>query len=215
MGSTKIEYYPWSQKVLASSIQMMKQGLVPTLDLELTAKCSGASCIYCDSKPDVCQDGQLGELDFNTLRRVILEAKEMGLRWVYTCGLGEPLEDPNFWKAIELFKDNNISLSMFSNGIFINNPDVARRLREHEVSIILKMDTFDEDKFDKILGKQGVARRIYAARDFLLSAGYGVNGEGYTNLAFSIVPTSLSIDGIDEVVSFCKKNGIFASIGEL
>ena len=215
MPNTKIEYYPWSADVLSQCVNMMQQGLIPTLDLELTAKCSGASCIYCDSKPDVCQEGQHGELDYATLRRVILEAKEMGLKWVYTCGLGEPLEDPNFWRAIELFKENDISLSMFSNGVFINSTSVARRLRDFDVSIILKMDTFDETKFDKILGRPGVAKRIYAARDYLLSEGYGVNAKGFTNLAFSIVPTSLSINGIDEVVSFCKRNGIFASIGEL
>lgn len=215
MPNMQIEYYPWSSSVLSDCLREMQQGKIPTLDLELTAKCSGASCIYCDSKPDVCQEGQRGELDFPTLRKVILEAKEMGLKWVYTCGLGEPLEDPNFWKTIELLKENGISLSMFSNGVFIKNRAVARRLKEHDVSIILKMDTFNESNFDKILGKQGVARRIYAARDYLLSEGYGADSEGHTNLAFSIVPTTLSIDGIDEVVDFCKKHGIFASIGEL
>ena len=210
-----LEYYPWSKKVLEECLCSMQQGGIPALDLELTAKCSGAHCIYCDSKPGVCCFAQSGELDFPTLERVILEAKEKGLRWVYTCGLGEPLEDLNFWKAVELFKKNNISLSMFSNGIFITDKTIARRLKDHDVNIILKMDTFDSEKFDTILGRRGAAKKIYAARDFLLSEGYGANTDGHTNLAFSIVPTSLSIDGIEEVVKFCKKHGVFASIGEL
>ncbi len=215
MKKTRVEYYPWSSAVLSECIVAMKKGMIPSLDLEFTSKCTGASCIYCDSKPDVCSAGNPGELDFDTLRHVVMQAKELGLKWVYTCGLGEPLEDKKFWRAIELFRENNIVLSMFTNGVFISDIDIAKRLKDSGVHIILKMDTFVEDKFDRILGRNGVAKRIYAARDYLLSAGYGANDEGYTDLAFSIVPTSLSIDGIKDVVDFCRKNGIFASIGEL
>ncbi len=209
-----IEYLPWSKKVLNEAISMQKQGAIPTLDIELTAKCTGACCIYCDSKPKVCACEQNGEMDFSTIKRVVLEAKSYGLKWIYTCGLGEPLEDNKFWDMIHLLRANHISLSMFSNGIFISDINVARELKENNVNIILKMDTFDEDKFDTILGGKGIAKKIYTARDYLLEAGYG-NRDNYTDLAFSIVPTSLSINGIPEVVRFCKKHGVFASIGEL
>lgn len=209
-----IEYYPWSKLVLEQALVMQMQGMIPTLDIELTAKCSGACCIYCDSKPVVCAGGQSGETNFLALRKLILAAKEYGLRWIYTCGLGEPLEDEKFWNLIHLLKENGISLSMFSNGVFIKDIYMARELKEHDVNIILKMDTFDEIEFDKILGKKGTAQKIYAARDNLITAGYGAKN-GYTNLAFSIVPTSLSIGGIPEVIAYCKKYGVFASIGEL
>lgn len=209
-----IEYLPWSKKVLSEVILSQKKGNIPVLDIEFTAKCTGASCIYCDSKPDVCNNGQPGEFEYETIKKVILDAKEQGLKWVYTCGLGEPLEDDKFWKIIALLKENDIGLSMFSNGVFISNVHIAKELLNHNVNIILKMDTFDERKFDEILGRQGIAQKIYAARDYLLEAGYG-NNNGYTNLAFSIVPTSLSIGGIPKVIEFAKQNGIFASIGEL
>ena len=209
-----IEYSPWSKKVLNESIEQQKKGEIPTLDIELTAKCSGASCIYCDSKPSVCSMGQRGEIDFLSLKNVILDAKQKGLKWIYTCGLGEPLEDEKFWDLLKLLKDNDIQLSMFTNGVFIDSIDVAKRLKEHNVHMILKMDTFNEENFDKILGKKGVAKKIYKARDLLIEAGYGAHN-GYTDLAFSIVPTSLSIDGIPEVINYCKEKGVFASVGEL
>lgn len=208
------EYYPWSQKVLHNSIIAQKEGKIPTLDIELTSKCSGASCIYCDSKPDVCSLGQVGEIDFGVIKELLLDAISHGLKWIYTCGLGEPLEDNKFWDMIHLLKANDVGLSMFTNGVFIQDIYIARELKEHDVNIILKMDTFDEKKFDIILGRKGIAQKIYAARDYLLTADYGKKAE-YTNLAFSIVPTKLSIDGIEEVVNFSKKYGIFASIGEL
>lgn len=210
-----IEYYPWSKSVLNMCINESKAGMIPALDLELTAKCSGAECIYCDSKPEVCLSGMPNELDYSHLKEATLAAKKCGLKWVYTCGLGEPLEDPKFWDYIQLLKENEIHLSMFSNGVFIRDLGTAKKLKECGVNIVLKMDTFDEEKFDRILGRQGTAKKIYAARDYLLEAGYGANSDGLTDLAFSIVPTSLSIDGIPETVSFCKEHGIFASIGEL
>ncbi|MCI8291558.1 MAG: radical SAM protein [Clostridia bacterium] len=209
-----IEYRPWSTEVLYTSIKDQKKGLIPTLDIELTAKCSGACCIYCDSKPDVCASGQSNEVDFNSMKNMLKDAIDNGLKWVYTCGLGEPLEDEKFWNMIHMLSASGVSLSMFSNGVFIKDVNIARELKENNVNIILKMDTFNENNFDTILGGKGIAKRIYSARDYLLEAGYGEKN-GFTDLAFSIVPTSFSIDGISDVVKFCKKYGVFASIGEL
>lgn len=209
-----MEYIPWSKLVLNHSIELQKQGGIPTLDLELTAKCSGACCIYCDSKPDVSACGMLNETKYPEIEKLILNAKKRGLEWVYTCGLGEPLEDGKFWNMIHLLKANDVKLSMFSNGIFIKDINVARELKKNGVHIILKMDTFEEKSFDTILGRNGAAKQVYAARDLLLEAGYAGKHD-YTDLAFSIVPTSLSMDGIPTVIDFAKKYGIFASVGEL
>lgn len=209
-----VEYLPWSKKTLGDLLVSQKEGNIPALDIELTGKCTGACCIYCDSKPYVRSCGIKGEIDWFTIKKVVLDAKKHGLKWIYTCGLGEPMEDEKFWNLIYLLRENDIGLSMFSNGVFIKDRYVAQELKKHNVNIILKMDTFNEEKFDKILGRKGIACKIFAARDYLLEAGYGVR-ESYTDLAFSIVPTQLSIDGIAEVVKFCEENGIFASIGEL
>ena len=104
---------------------------------------------------------------------------------------------------------------MFSNGIFIDSLEKAKKLKECGVHIILKMDTFDEENFDRVLNRHGAAKKIYAARDFLIEAGYGKGDDGFTDLAFSIVPTQLSIDGIPEDLRYCKEHNVFASIGEL
>ena len=213
--NSRVEYYPWSKAVLNQCLEANRIGRIPALDLELTAKCTGAYCIYCDSRPGVCDKENPLELDFPTLKQAVFEAKGRGLKWVYTCGLGEPLEDSKFWDLIQLFKEHDIVLSMFTNGVFIKNIDIATRLKECNVNIILKMDTFNAENFDKILGRSGIANKIYKARDLLLQAGYGSKDGKYTDLAFSIVPTSLSIDGIPEVISFCEENGIFPSVGEL
>ena len=48
-----ITYYPWSEEVLSKCLAGHNRGELSTLDLELTAKCTHASCIYCDSRPEV------------------------------------------------------------------------------------------------------------------------------------------------------------------
>ena len=154
------------------------------------------------------------ELDWAQLESLLVQSKALGLEWIYTCGLGEPLEDPNFWNLLDFIRATGIGLSIFTNGVFIQNIATARRLKDAGVCIILKMDTFDEEKFDAILGERGIARQIYKARDLLLMAGYAHNANG-SDLAFSIVPTALSADGIPAVVQYCEDHQIFASIGEL
>lgn len=209
-----LEFFPWSRKVLASNITLQKSGNMPVLDLELSAQCTGACCIYCDSKPKVgCAHAH--ELDWNALLNVMVQSKELGVKWVYTCGLGEPMEDGKFWGLLEFLKVNGISLSMFTNGLFIKDSITAKNLKDAGVHIILKMDTFDEKKYDTILHKEGTAKLIYDANEYLLSAGYGSKDGKYTDLAYSIVPTIYSISGIPEVINFAKNNGIFPSIGEL
>jgi len=208
-----VDYYPWSKKVLHRNLSLHKENKLATLDMELTAKCTGANCIYCDSKPSV-GNAMAGEFNWTTLSHILEEAFKHGLEWIYTCGLGEPLEDDSFFEILHFIKERNIQLSIFSNGVFIDSLGVAQELKEAGVNIILKMDTFQEDKFDEILGCSGIAAKIYKAMELLLKAGYGRKTE-YTDLAFSIVPTKLSIESIPEVIDFAEKNGIFASIGEL
>lgn len=208
-----IEFIPWSQKVLNECIDMHKKGLIPSLDLELSSICTAANCIYCDSKPFVGQK-MPNELLENDLIRLLKNAHGEGLKWVYTCGLGEPLEDKKFNSLLDFSIAHDISISVFTNGINIVNKKIAQKLKESGVHIVLKMDTFEESSFDKILGTKGKAIKVYKALDLLLDVGYGNNGE-YTDLAFSIVPTTFSIEGIPKVIEFGLKNKIYPSVGEL
>ena len=212
-----VQYLPWSKETLLYCIKAEKAGQMPTLDLELTAKCSAAACIYCDSMPEVCANPVAKELPIELTIAALEQASEHGLKWIYTCGLGEPLEDRRFSTILDFMRDHGIKMSMFTNGQFIKNPAIAKRLKESNVHIILKMDTFATDKFDVILGGvKGRAERIYRAINFLMDAGYtNIGQEGYTDLAFSIVPTTISKDTIPDVVEYCLKNNIFPSVGEL
>jgi len=209
-----IEYYPWSSKVLSKCIAEHRRGELSTLDLELTSKCTQASCIYCDSRPTVGRKHP-NELNYDETTKLLVDAKKLGLKWVYSCGLGEPLEDSRFKRLVELGANMNVRFSMFTNGILIDEKK-AKWLHENRVCLIIKMDTFDEATFDKILGKPLKARQIYKAIKLLLGAGYGKSyGNGLTDIAFSIVPTSLNFHDISGIIKFARDNNIFPSVGEL
>lgn len=209
-----VEFYPWSRKVLEDNIASQKKGNMPVLDLELSAQCTGACCIYCDSKPKVgCAHAH--ELDWPLLHQVLKQSNMMGVKWVYTCGLGEPMEDGKFWDLLDFLRSNHINLSMFTNGVFIKDAYTAKQLKDSNVHIILKLDTFDEENFDRILNIPGTAQKVYEANEHLLSVGYGSKDGKYTDLAYSIVPTIFSLNGIPSVIEFAKRHGVFPSIGEL
>lgn len=209
-----IIYYPWSEEALNECLSGHDKGELTTLDLEFTAKCTTASCIYCDSRPDVGVRHP-NELNFRETEKLLRDAKKLGLKWIFACGLGEPLEDSRFRRLVELADQIDVRLSIFTNGVLIDK-ETAKWLHDKKVCLILKLDTFDAENFDNILGKSGVAQKIYEAVKNLLDAGYGKNSDrGYTDLAFSIVPTTLNIGDIEDVIKFAKEYNIFPSIGEL
>jgi len=212
-----IQYLPWSDKTYNVCSEAHKNGRLPTIDIELTAKCSAASCIYCDSMPTVCANPNIEELALEPTIDLFKQALDIGLKWVYTCGLGEPFEDKRFFVLLDYFREHDVKLSIFTNGLFINDISIAKLLKDSGVNIILKMDTFNAERFDQILGgKKGRAKMIYLAINYLLEVGYTeIGDEGYTDLAFSIVPTQLTKETIPEVVDYCLRHNIFPSVGEL
>jgi MoaA/NifB/PqqE/SkfB family radical SAM enzyme len=209
-----ITYYPWSEEVLNECINDYLQGKLPTIDLDLTARCTKCSCIYCDSIPSVGKKNPL-ELTLSETIQFLKEAKEFGAKWIYVCGLGEPFEDTRFFDIVAYSRKLDINFSVFTNAQFITK-EVAKLLHEHNVFLIIKLDTFDEQTFDRILGGKGRAKRIYQAIEYLLEVGYTQNNKNKsTDLAFSIVPTRLNLSTIPDVIAFAKEHNIFPSIGEL
>lgn len=210
----KIIYKPWSEDVLRTCLSDYKAGRLSTLDLELTARCSKAMCIYCDSSPKVSK--RVGaELSLAQTLDMLNQSQRMGLRWVYCCGLGEPLEDQRFRIFVEACTRAGINISIFTNTLNIDF-NTAAWLHENQVHLIVKLDSLNETHFDKILGRKGAANKIYRAIEYLLSAGYGRDcGEGLTDIAFSIVPTHINLHDIAKVVEYAEKVNAFPSVGEL
>lgn len=208
----KLEYYPWSPKILDNALKEYAEGKIPTAYLELTAKCSYCQCFYCDSKVGKADPG---ELTFQEIKELILNLKKLGLRWLFICGLGEPREENHFFDFLKFLKEQHINISFFTNGLAYDEGDITI-LKECDANIILKLDSFNEKVFDEILSRKGAAKKIYSFVNKLIKENFiKVNSNHETNLAFSIVPTELNIKTIPEVIRFCKRHNIFPCIGEM
>jgi len=208
----EIVYRPHHEAVLKACIRDFLKGNLPVLDLETSAICRHALCIYCDSKVGPAMPNELTK---NEMRALLEEALKEGVKWLYICGLGEPIDDPNFHQVILPFiNEYDVNISIFTNGLGITE-ELVSKFPVEKVNLIVKCDSLNEVTFDALLGRRGVARRIYAAIELLIDHGFGDQGGGITNLALSIVPTKINKEDVIDVVRFCKEMRLFPSIGEL
>lgn len=207
-------YFPWCDSETKRLAQVYKNGQLPFLDIELTAKCSHGTCIYCDS-PINQKACELNRKEFFSLMD---DALKLGLKWIYFCGLGEPTDCDYFDDILDFVKGNGIKLSFFTNGQNLNK-NLIDKLFAADTSILLKFDSLNEKTFDNLLGREGAAHKIYGVLSYLNEIGFNnvrrVGNQTVTNLAFSIVPTTKNYQEIPNMVSYAIKNKIFPSIGEL
>lgn len=217
----KIEYYPWTEGVMQTALDIFEKGGLPCLDLELGAKCShkiqNSGCIYCDSYDRVGKNAQ-NELTKKQLINLVEQGIRLGLRWIYICGLGEPKDNPDLKAVVKYVFENGIGISVFSNGIGYSKKDI-KFLHDNKVNLVIKCDSLNPEVFNKLLGgkkafQHKVAESIYKTINSLIDSGYSQNPED-PDLALSIVPTKLNISEIPAVIKFCKKWNLFPLIGEL
>ncbi len=205
-------YAPWAENQLRINRHSFEEGNVPVLYLELSAKCTWCHCLYCDSPTERTSRN---EMDLKETVDVLDQAAKLGLHWAYICGLGEPSEDKKLFPVLNHLSKLRIRTTFFTNGLGFQPSDI-RQLKLNKANLILKVDSFRPDIFDRILNSKGVAKRIYRFLDGLLEESFiEVGPEWTTNLAFSIVPTKLNLDSIPEVIEFCKEHSIYPVVGEM
>jgi len=210
-----ISYLPWSQTVWNDVIQSFRSGQLPILDIEMGAICKhrirNHGCIYCDSQTGKPQPG---ELTFDQTKEVIVEAVDVGLKWIYCCGLGEPTDDKKFNKMVEFCAPKGIYTSIFTNAIDYDNA-YLQYLYDNNVCIIVKCDSFKVGTFGKLLGTSNLkdVDAIYASINNALRVGFANHTN--TRIGLSIVPTKVNKNDILDVVKYCNDNNIFPVIGEL
>jgi len=216
-----LEYYPWSNDVLSTSIKEFSCGKLPCLDLELGASCQlkakTGGCIYCDSNGLVGKHNP-AELSVKEICRVIDQGVNLGLKWVYICGLGEPTDDPKAKDVIKYLSHSKVKMSMFSNGINYSDENIEFFF-ENKVNLIIKCDSFDPDIFNYLLGGNKakslhVADSVYETIGKLIKIGYSQTSND-PSLALSIVLTNVNLSKVPEIIEFCKTWNVFPLLGEL
>ncbi len=206
-------YAPWAAENLRLTLDAYKKRQMRVVYMELGAKCTMCSCLYCDSPESSTFIGD--ELSVDATLHIIDQVCRKGLQWLFVCGLGEPSEDPRLLPILRHLKIRKVKLSMFTNGLGFSPHDLDALIKS-DIHLLLKLDTFDGDLFDRILGRPGVSDAVYSFLTEIQNRGFPkTTSQGETNLAFSIVPTALNVDSIPDVIRYCKTHSIYPAIGEM
>lgn len=125
--------------------------LINGLAIMLTHRCN-VGCAYCLRSVDKTRESP--EINFDTLRRIILSAHRFGCR---ACGItgGEPFLHPRLREVIILLGDLNWLVGIETNGKVLN-PDVCDFLKQklgNKLLISVSLDSFRKKSHDFFRGE--------------------------------------------------------------
>ncbi len=176
--------------------------------LETNTSCN-LRCRYC-----YAQSGgdSIKVADFDVLKRVISEAKELGIKSVVVIGGGEPTLYPKFRELIAYIDSLGIIPMLFSNTILMTK-ELADFLYKHNASVMGKLDSLRPEVQDYLAGREGVSREIRTGLENLMKAGFArPDSPGEVRLGVSFVSNKMNLGEIEEIWHFCRQNNIFPNM---
>jgi len=201
-----IEYLPWSMQELKKSLYLYNKRKFSILDIEIGSSCN-LRCIYCDTP----QRNIYSNINIDKIEEILSKRE---IRWIFICGLGEPLEKRNKENIVEILKlckKYSVKCSIFSNGLGLDDT-ILKYLKDKTLYILVKLDSLEKSKIEKIY-KTEYSDRILLNLEIIEK--YVSVKNNLTNIAASIVPTKLNKYEVPNLVKFCLKRNIFPLIGEL
>lgn len=142
------------------------QNRLLSMEIEFSLRCN-FRCPYCYV---ATQDQFEDELSLDDIRSAILQAKALGAGKIIVLG-GEPSIYPHTPELIRFMRTSGLEVEMFTNGSGITDA-MAAMLYEHNVRVVLKMNSFDESLQNRLSGHPQAFRIIQATLSRLKAAGY-------------------------------------------
>jgi len=135
----------------------LPEGVPPltSLYLYISGSCNLA-CRHCWITPTFQNAGNGGQqIGIDLVRKAIREARPLGLQTVKLTG-GEPMLHPQFRDLVSMLDDENLVISIETNGTLIDN-DLAGFLkrRKHVSFISVSLDGADEKTHESLRGVRG------------------------------------------------------------
>ena len=186
-------------------VQAEKNNKMLLIDIETSNKCN-LNCKYCFRDIYGTKEALKKELSLKERLSLIKQAKELGCETIKIPGAGEPFADKNLWPMIEYANSLGMWVIVFTNGSLIDK-ETARRISGMDVSLIVKGNSFDEEKEDKMVGVKGYAAKRNKAFQYLIEA--GMNKTKPTRLGRDLVVTKINIDEVYDALRWCRKNDVF------
>ncbi|WP_292993715.1 radical SAM protein [Nitrosomonas sp.] len=197
--------YHWSQGELETT---SPEGIF-YLALNMTSACN-YRCPYCfvglkNLRPSP------NELNVDEKKRLINQAANCGAKVVVMPGRGEPLADPDFWSILEEANRSGLWVVVYTNGHFLDREKIIR-LKQADISLYLKVDSFDEKIYETMVGKKGVFARIRRNLDLLVEHFHEPlidNNRIISRVGINSVVSVQSAASIPEIDEWCADRQIF------
>lgn len=134
----------------------------------LTEGCNLA-CRHCWLSPPV-ESETTRALPVETFERIINEALPLGLSGVKLTG-GEPLLHPEFPALLEIVRENELHLSVETNGVLCSKRIAAEIARSPDCAVAVSIDGANAETHDHIRGVPGAFKQVCRAAENLANAG--------------------------------------------
>lgn len=143
--------------------------------------------------------------------RLLEQAKNCGAKVVTMPGRGEPLRDPDFWAILDAANNLGLWVVVYTNGYFLDVEKI-RRLKEAGISLYVKVDSFDEDVYESMVGRKGVFQTVRQNLDWLVEHFHEPieeNGRLLSRFGINSVVTMQSMESIPALDQWCEERRIF------
>lgn len=182
--------------------------------LDLTNACN-LNCPYCyiEEKNSTRKVRKQSELTLEETLEVITIFHKLGAKTIDLVGAGEPTVDPHFKEIIQFIESLGMVTSLFTNGIKIfKEPEISDFLFSNDVSVILKLNSFDSSIQDAVAGKKGYGEQMRKALDILIARGF--TSEVPTRIAVNTIAFKGNLAELPVIHRFCRENNIYPMTGD-
>lgn len=178
---------------------LKREGLL-SLELEFSRKCN-LRCVYCYSEAG---EGLKDELKPDEMKKIIDQAADLGARKIILLGGGEPLIYEGLRGIIEYIDKKGLEQTIFTNGLLMT-ADLARFMFDHNVSVVIKHNSFKKRVQDSLAGVEGAYEKIQKAIVHLFNAGYPKDNK---QMGIQTVILRQNLEELPSMWTWARKMGI-------
>ncbi|MBP9189017.1 MAG: radical SAM protein [Chitinophagales bacterium] len=192
----------------------LEHGEMLNPSIDFTNACN-LNCPYCyiEEKNSIRKKRKSNEISLLQTLKTIDQLANCKSKAINIVGAGEPTVDENFEEIIKYIFKKGLTTVLFTNGILLsNNPRLVKFLHEHDVSVILKYNSSNNEIQDLVAGKKGYSEKRDKALDLLLKNKF--NLEYPTRIGIDIMSFRGNIKEIPNIHRWCRENNIYPLAGD-
>jgi len=203
--STTLDAWTFKGKHIREAIEG-KKVLNPSIDL---SNACNLNCPYCyvEKVGSLRKKRNKNELHFDEYKEIIDKLAKVGAKTINIIGAGEPTIDFEFQKIARYIKELGLKVLVATNGIKIATSDsFVEFLKEIDASVVLKVNSFDNELQDILVGQKDYSK----TRDIALKKlfDYGFNKKHPTRLAINTLLMKSNLNEVFDIFKFCRENNI-------